>query len=418
MRAFARPCSGCARQRRPRRDPAVCPALNAVYVSHNSVGTALVRSQVLPYLRILAKQGVDTKLVTYERGPADFPEGEFARDRWIGIAARPGAHLVAKVLDVISGIWIVTRLVMRGNADVLHARSYLPAAVALVAALIARRPFIFDMRGFLGEEYVDTLYWRPTDLRYRVIRIAERVLLRAAAEIVVLTGSAAEKLRRDPEYTAHTRGKHVTIIPAAIDLERFYPRPTRSTVPTLMYAGSLGTWYQLDEMLQVYAHARQLEPRLRFLILNQREHALIADTVARLGLVEANIDVYAADFTEMPALLASAHVGILLLRRSASKMASSPIKVGEYLASGLPVVINAGMGDTDGLVRQYGAGYVVPDYSREALREAGRALVDLIMDERARSDARLLAEAEFDVRKAAAQYATVYRRLERRTRAA
>lgn len=386
----------------------------AIYVSHNGVGTALVRSQVLPYLRNLALHGIDARLVTFERGQTQFPDGEFGRDRWVGISARPGAHLVAKALDVVCGIWIVTRLALKDQTDVIHARSYVPAAIALVAGALTGRPFVFDTRGFLGDEYLDADHWRRTDVRYRILRIVERALFRAAGEIVVLTESAAERLRRDPQYASPARGKHITVIPAAVDVERFHPRSTRATSPTLVYAGSLGSWYRLDEMLRVYVYARRLEPRLRFLILNQHEHALITDALVRIGLEGAAVEVRAADFSEMPTLLASAHVGILLLRQSTSKTASSPIKVGEYLASGLPVVINAGMGDTDALVRRYQAGYVVPSYSEEALQEAGRAVVELVADERARENARTLAEAELDVRKVAGRYAAVYQRLEKR----
>jgi glycosyltransferase involved in cell wall biosynthesis len=392
--------------------------MKVIYVSHNGVGSALVRSQVLPYLRGLALQGIDARLVTYERGRTLFPDGEFARDRWVGIAARPGAHLAAKVLDVLSGVWIVTRLALRDQTDVLHARSYLPAAVVLAAAAFTRRPFIFDMRGFLGDEYVDAEYWQRTDARYRILRIVERALLRAATAIVVLTEAGAERLRREVQYAPHTRGKPITVIPCAVDVEHFRPRAPRSVTPTLVYAGSLGTWYRLDEMLRVYAHARRLEPRLRFLILNQHEHRLIADALTRFRFADADIQVQAADFTEMPALLASAHVGIVLLRQTVSKVGSSPIKVAEYLACGLPVIVNAGMGDTDALVCRYQAGHIVPSYSDVALEEAATALVGLVADERARVNARALAEAELDVRTAVMRYAAVYQRLKKRTRVA
>jgi glycosyltransferase involved in cell wall biosynthesis len=370
---------------------------------------------VLPYLRCLAQQhGIESRLVTFERSAHQFPEGEFPRERWVGIDGRSGANLVAKTLDVVSGIWIVTRLARKDRTEVLHARSYLPAAIALIAGLFTGRPFIFDTRGFMGDEYVDADYWRPTDLRYRFVRLVEGALFRAAGEIVVLTEAAAERLRTDPDYEKHTRGKRVSVIPAAVDLERFRPGLTRPACPTVVYAGSLGSWYRLDEMLRVYAYARQLEPRLRFLILNQHEHGLVVDAIARIGLRDAPIEIRAADFSEVPKLLVTAHVGILLLRQSPSKAASSPIKVGEYLASGLPVVINAGMGDTDGLVSRYRAGYVVTSYSDEALREAGRALVELVRDEDSRANARTLAEAELGVGQAAARYGAIYQRLAER----
>src|SRR6184192_1745346 len=119
-----------------------------LYVSPNGVGTALVRSQVLPYLRGLAARGVDTELVTFERGDP-YPDGEFPKERWHPLRPRRGHGLLAKLADIVSGISLVAWLTVRSRRDLLHARSYLPAAIVAVPAFLLRRPFIFDMRGFL-----------------------------------------------------------------------------------------------------------------------------------------------------------------------------------------------------------------------------------------------------------------------------
>jgi hypothetical protein len=46
-----------------------------------------------------------------------------------------------------------------------------------------------------------------------------------------------------------------------------------------------------------------------------------------------------------------------------SKTGSSPTKLGEYLAAGLPVIVNAGVGDTDTLVESTRVGVVVGQFS-------------------------------------------------------
>jgi glycosyltransferase involved in cell wall biosynthesis len=386
--------------------------MRTIFISHNAVNSALVRSQVLPYLRRLAREGIETWLITFERGAGLFPEAEFTRERWIGISAHGGSHLLAKLLDVIRGTWLALRLARRIHADAVHAVSYVPAAIALGTGMVTRLPFVFDMRGFLGDEYIEAGHWTQADVRYRVLRLAEGVLLRGAAELIVRTHDAAARLRGDRRYGPHVDQTPITVIPAAVDLDRFRPSTSRSEIPTLVYAGSLGTWYRLDEMLRVYAYARKAVPKLRFLILNHDEHSLVDQSRQVLGLSQEDVIVRTADYAEMPALLAGAHVGIVLLLQSESKLASSPIKVGEYLASGLPVIVNTGMGDTDGAVQRYAAGHVVPSYSDDSLQAAAAALVALLGDETARKNARALAEAEFDLRDATSRYTTVYQRLE------
>lgn len=379
-------------------------------MSHNGIGDPLVRSQVLPYLRGLAERGIEVHLVTYERGPVRYPSGEFPRERWHPLRARRGAHLAAKALDALGGVVKVTFLVLRHRADLIHARSYLPAAIAAASGALTRRPYVFDMRGFLGEEYVDGGYWRPDDPRYRLLRLAEAWLLRLAREIVVLTRAAAERLRTEPRYAAIVRDTPVTVVPCTVDLELFRPREATGRSPTLVLSGALGLRNLLDEVLSVFAAARREVPDLCLVILNRGEHAMIREALARCGRAHSVV-VRAAEYEEMPALLAGASVGIALQRAGRSKLGASAVKVAEYLASGLPVVVNAGHGDTDRLVREYRAGHVVEAYTEEELRAAGRAVARLLLDTEARINARRLAEAEYDLRIGVDRYATLYERL-------
>lgn len=383
------------------------------YVTHNGVGSALVRSQVLPYLRALEAEVGPITLVSYDRGER-FPDDEFPRQRWIGLRPGSGAGIATKARDALSGAWTLVCLAIRGRADVFHARSYLPAAMALVAGAITRRPFIFDMRGFLGEEYVDGGHWEAGDRRYRILRFVERILLRRAAEVIVLTERAVERLRNEPHYAGAVRSP-ITVVPCAIDLARFRPVAERSIAPTVVYSGSLGMWYLLDEMLQVFAYARESVRELRFQVLSRTDHGLVRSAAAAAGVADG-VEVLGADPADVPAHLARAHVGIALLRQVPSKLGSSPVKVAEYLACGLPVIVNADLGDSDRLVVRYAAGHVVPRYDEASLRAAGHALVGLLSDSVARANARRLAEEVYDLDSAVGRYVEVYRHLEVRMR--
>ncbi len=374
------------------------------------MGTALVRSQVLSYLRGLDARGFDTELITFEGGEP-FPDGEYPRDRWHGVDSRRGSSLLAKAVDVLRGVLLAVRVTRTRRASLLHARSYIPAAVAAVAGALTRRPYIFDMRGFLGDEYVDAGYWSRTDTRYRVLRVAETLLLRRAAHIVVLTHAAARVLANDPRYARAVGDTPVTVIPCAVDLSRFRPSIRRGDAPTLVYSGTLGSFYELDPMLAVYREARRLLPALRFLILNRTEQEVVREAVARGGLADAPIQIRGADFAEMPALLAGAHVGIALVRQAPSKVASSAVKIAEYLACGLPVVVNSGLGDIDAQVHETGAGHVLASYASEDIALAAQAVVALASDDEARARARALAEREYDLESGIDRYAEVYARL-------
>lgn len=380
----------------------------ALYISHNGADTPLVQSQVIPYLEGLVARGFPVELFTFERAsrPARPPSSRF---RWHPLTGRSGPGLLDKAIDLFRGTSAVLATAIRRRAAFTHARSYVPAAVAYAVYVVTRRPYLFDMRGFLPQEYVDAGYWTTSDIRYRALRFAERVLLANAREIVVLTHRAAAVLREDRAYAA-ARNARITVIPCAVDLERFRPARTTGRPPTLVYSGSLGSWYELGPMLRVYALARRELPDLRMLVLNQREHELVRSTAAPLGIRDG-IELRAVAPSDVPASLNEADVAIALIRQAPSKLASSAVKISEYLACGLPTIVNRGLGDVSDAIAETGSGFVLKDFSDAELALAAAALVRLIGSPTASANARRLAERDYDLAQGIAAYAEVYERL-------
>ena len=68
--------------------------------------------------------------------------------------------------------------------------------------------------------------------------------------------------------------------------------------------------------------------------------------------------------------LNTADVGIFFIKPCFSKIASCPTKFAEYLACGLPVVINSRIGDTDDVVRDNKIGVVVEKFDIEGYEKA------------------------------------------------
>ena len=343
--------------------------MKILYLSHNGIETSLVRSQVLPYLREASLRGIESHVMTFERDApgAARPSADVA---WTGLRARPGSGLLSKALDIIRGSILAVRLVRRERASVIHARSYVAAAIALVTGIITRRPFIFDMRGFLGDEYIGSGHWTASDPRYRVLRIAELVLLRTAAAVVVLTEAAAARLRGTERYREAVSDKPIVVVRCAVDLKDFRPG-VRRQVPTLVYSGSVASWYFLDEMLAAFRASLGHLPGIRFRFINRGEHQRILTAVLASGLDSSQVEIREADFKEMPDLLAECHVGIVFAHRERS-IGASPIKIAEYLACGVPVV-----GFDSGAPREVappGYGSFVPYGDLEALEALLRAV--------------------------------------------
>lgn len=133
--------------------------------------------------------------------------------------------------------------------------------------------------------------------------------------------------------------------------------------------------------------------------------------MARRNIAPENFSVRAVASAEVPSYLAAADVGLAFIKRCVSKLASSPTKNGEYLACGLPLVINAGVGDSDALINDWKAGVLIEEFSDETFAEAGRAVEAAVQDPEARSHARSVAEKVFDLKIAGERYAALYERV-------
>src|SRR5690606_10084151 len=63
--------------------------------------------------------------------------------------------LLATLWDIVAGTWVGWRLVRRHGQVIVHARSYIPADMALAIKWLTGVKYVFDMRGFWADERVD-----------------------------------------------------------------------------------------------------------------------------------------------------------------------------------------------------------------------------------------------------------------------
>ena len=100
------------------------------------------------------------------------------------------------------------------------------ASPALMAALAKRRAggrLLFDIRGFMPEEYTDAGVWPAGGTLYRGVKRVERFLFNSADAFVVLTEKAREILFPG-RLEADERGRPVEVIPCCVDFS--VPRAT------------------------------------------------------------------------------------------------------------------------------------------------------------------------------------------------
>ncbi len=400
-----------------------------LYISYNGMLDPLGQSQVIPYLRELSGRGVRFTLLSYER-PVAFTEEGVERCRelkqtlaehdieWHYLRYHKWPSLPATIYDMVAGVCVGASFVKRQRIEMVHARGYIPAAIALALKRFFGVKMIFDIRGLMGEEYVDAAHWTRGSLRYRLTKIMERRALATTDGIVTLT----KKLWPVITEWDGLRGRrvHHQVIPCCTDLQRFVFREEdrqrrRAELGwgnrfVVVYSGSIGGWYLGDKMADFFLRLLDRHNDAHFLWLTQGEPRLIQSLMRARAISESQYTVRSAQPIEVGSYLSASDVGIAFFQPGISKLATSPTKVAEYLACGLPVIMNTGIGDSDQLITEEKVGALIKDFTaQEYERVAAHVLSFMSNIEDARRHVRGVAERLFDVREVGLErYARLY----------
>ena len=403
--------------------------LRTLYVCYFGLREPLVQTQVLPYLRELAAAGIEVYLLTFEpplQSSWDpktraVVQSQLAAEgiKWSALGYHKRPSLPATLYDIANGAFQIVRLVRRNRIDVVHARAHIPMAMALIAARLTGSLLVFDIRGLMAEEYADAGVWSAKSLKFRAIKALERTGIKRANQIVVLTNAMREWLRESGLAAA----EKIEVIPCCVDFTRYAGSENEARVGAdkfeVVYAGSVTGLYLLEEMAAFFLALRAQEPRafLRILTTSSREAA-----VARLrsaGLAPDDFWVGGVNANEVPGYLRRASLGLSFRKRTFSQIAASPTKIPEYLAAGLPVVSNAGIGDVDTLLESERVGVVVNNFTAAEFERVATRALQLAAEADMQTRSVAVARQYFDVRTIGANgYANVYRRIgEERDRA-
>ncbi|HZH92018.1 MAG TPA: glycosyltransferase [Pyrinomonadaceae bacterium] len=384
----------------------------------------LVQTQVLPYLRQLAKAGIRVHLLTFEprlrtawsREQLEGQRAQLSADgiEWFRLPYHKWPTLPATLFDILAGAWKTFRIARTHRIDVIHARGTLPTSMAMLTRRWTRCQLIFDVRGLNAEEYVDANLWTPDSVRFRVFKWVEWMSLRQASQVVVLT----ERMRDWLVSNRLKNAEQIEVIPCCVDFSRFDKAQQQQQQSAggnrfeVIYAGSVTGLYLLEEMAQFFLAVRERQPDAFLRILTSAAPAEVAARLRQVGLSSDDFWVGKVSPADVPVYLRRARLGLSFRKPTFAQIASSPTKIAEYLAAGVPVVCNAEIGDVDTLLAREQVGVMLRSFDEasyataaaEALRLAGETDIG----------ARCIAAAHrnFDLTTVGgARYYNVYRRL-------
>jgi glycosyltransferase involved in cell wall biosynthesis len=385
-----------------------------LYLTRTSLLEPLGQGQVLAYLSELAPKW-PISLVTIE--PHDLahrPEAaklsELCASAGINWLPQPILlHGRRRSMAELRALWCAARVVAkRGEVRLVHARSHLPALVALQLRRRFGCPFIFDMRALWLEERISSGSLVRGSILHRLLARGEAVCLKEASAVVSLTQAAVLHLKA--VYPGALDGQRVEIIPTCADLELFVPRAAGPERPRIY--GCLGTvlspWFRTDWLGDFFHEIARRDSEARFEIVSRDAPERVREALGLSPDMQNRLSVRSASRSEVPDVIARHSASFVLYSNGLDRLGCCPTRLGELLACGVPVVASSGTGDVDALLEGRGVGVTVNEAGEKTVGEALDALGRLLTEPALSERCRRVAEAEFALARGVAAYGALY----------
>jgi colanic acid biosynthesis glycosyl transferase WcaI len=299
-----------------------------------------------------------------------------------------------------------------------------PLTLGVAAWLIARLhgiPFIYDVQDIWPESVVLSGMLRNKFIIGRLSTL-ERFVYRKADHIFVVSRGARENL-----LEKGVNPEKVSVMPHWVDETRSAGGDSETRERTrqtygwtdkfvILFAGNIGIIQGLDAVVRAAALLPRDSAFLISLIGDGADKARLRQLALSLNVGDRIefLDRHPAE--EMPALMNAGDALLVHLKSSMVSHWTIPTKIFAYMSAGRPVII-AMDGPGADMVRDSGAGIVVPPEDATALSQAIRSLRDLPLEDRAAMGRRgreyLL--ANFSKKKVLALYEQKLRMIARRS---
>ena len=393
--------------------------MNVLFVTWDGPQTNYLESLFLPIFQGLLGRGVHVHVLQFTWGDAQRVE----RTRqactsggvpYAAVRIRRRPKTLGAAVTLLLGFAAYQRCLRQWRIDVTMPRSTLPGLLALAGARFNRCPIAFDADGLALDERVEFAGQRPSSWLHRwqrdgeaeLVRISEVVLTRTARASQILLARGGAGTDRE-KFHVVSNGREAALFTPGTRASRDAIRQglgIGQDVPVLVYAGSIGPQYCLAEMADLFARILARRADAVWLIL-ARETPRLRDALNACGVPDGSVRIGRVEAAEVPAHMACGDAGVSLRRTGFAMQGVAPIKLGEYLLCGLPVIATSGVGDTQCIHQQ--AGRLLHAMDDAELSATANWFVDEVLPARDafRAASRDLGQAHFSLQASVEDYA-------------
>lgn len=360
------------------------------YITIDALSEGVGSSQIVPLISRLSEADLKINLISYEKSEPSPDRISFFKSIGVEWNFRQfGAH---GLIGGLSRMNELRRVIPQ--TEIIHARSDIPAVSGFLSS---QAPVLWDVRSLWADQKIMIQDSLTNKALYRGYRSFESVAATKSLGMSTLTKAVVPILEKRHKILP----LHRTVVPTAVDLERFklvkeFPLNTRA-----LFSGTFNDYYDLGLsalFMQELCKLRNID--IHWARPYESDRAFIGVGETKTFPVTQN---------EMAGLIPSYSFGLSVCKVDAgpSLTAAMPTKIAEFLACGRPIVVNKGLGDMDQFIEEFDAG-VTLDGTQSNLEEKATKLASLLSDSETPYRCRALAEKYFSMDDGANKYLDLY----------
>lgn len=368
-------------------------SFDLAYITIDSLSEGVGSSQITPLVSRLSKSGLKISLISYEKASPDAKLVAYFKSLGVDWNFREFG-----LKGLLGGVVRLNNLRQEiPKTKLIHARSDIPAVSAIASG---EAPVLWDVRSLWADQKVMIQNGLLNRSLYGMYRKLESVAANKSDGMSTLTSAVVPILEQRHKRLPLLR----TVVPTAVDLNRFKFNPTMPQKTKALFSGSYNEYYDLDLS--------------RLFMSEFRKHYDIEIHWARpaeSNKSQINVgenEVFQSSQIEMATLIPNYNFGVSVCKMgdSPSLTAAMPTKIGEFLACGRPIVVNKGLGDMDQFIEEFNVG-VILDGTSTNLMESATKLATLLSDSETPHRCRALAEKYFSMDEGTIKYLDLYSKI-------
>lgn len=283
--------------------------------------------------------------------------------------------------------WLLPYLclqVFRKRVSHLYAWCTTAGAIGYMVSVITRKPLILESYEPHAEAMVENGYWHKGHYAYRILSFFEKKQAQRAAYVIAANSGMKSYVRERYKYSIPDAIFFSK--PAMVDLNAFYPDEQlrqeirnklgfRASDVVCLYAGKFGGIYLKEEIFDfLKAAADHWGRRLKILLLTAHTKEEVLQLAARAEVPGDHFTILFVNHQEVPGYMRAGDFALCPVKPVPTKRYCTPVKDGEYWATGLPVLITPDISDDSGIIASTQTGAVLTGFSRE---EYDNAILEL-----------------------------------------